>query len=56
MNPILGRNAPTAEGTYDIAWVLIAAVLGFALFGLLGLGIFTAVALVLSGIFDLGGV
>lgn len=44
------RNAPSTEGSYDIGWVLVAAVLGFALLGLLGLVIFAAVALVLTGI------
>lgn len=47
-------SAPTVERYDDIGWVLIAAVLGFALFGLLGLGVLTAAALVLTGIVDLG--
>ncbi len=43
-------NVPRAEATYDIGWALVAAALGFALLGLLGLVIFAAVALVLTGI------
>lgn len=55
MTAMPSRKAPTVEWTYDIGWVLIAAVLGFALLGLLGLGIFAAAALVLTGAIDLGG-
>lgn len=50
MSETLAGIVPRAEAMDDIGWVLAAAVLGFALFGLLGFAIFTAVALVLTGI------
>lgn len=49
-------NVPSAGSTYDIGWILVAGVLAFALFGLLGLGIVAAVALILAWISGFGGV
>lgn len=54
MNAIGAGNAPPDDRNADIGWILIAAVLGFALLGLLGLVTFTAIALVLTWIVDLG--
>lgn len=43
-------NVSTPGTTWDIGWVLVAAAVGFVLLGLVGLAIFTGIALVLTGI------
>lgn len=54
MNATKEGNAPTTDATLGVGWVVVAAFVGFALCGLLGLVSFAALAFVLTGIVGLG--
>lgn len=49
MNATSAGNAPPSESSDGIVWIVVAAVVGFALLGFLGLLGFAALAIVLTG-------
>lgn len=55
MTPPFDGNSSAPGTSWDIGLVLVAAAFGFVLLGLVGLAIFTGIALVLTEIVPLGG-
>jgi hypothetical protein len=54
VNAATVSGTPTTETPFNIGWIVVAAVVGFVLLGILGLVSFAALAFVITGIVGSG--